>query len=578
MSPEIHWLYRQVRPFTRLHLVRLSTLLVTSVLMLVDPLILKWILDDLIPWHKAKMIWVAALAFLVVYLFRSGLSGLSDLLDFYAGQRVAFNIRSRLLRQLQRLSADFHDNTSVGDNLHRLDQDVQRVQDLGGTFASSVTQFVVTTALTLAVMTLLSWKLTLVALPLVPCLVMIRRYSYPRLRKSADRVQQEGARVTGFLQDHLAAITQVQLLGRERREARRFVRLSRSSLAIQVHRRIEELGYGVLSISLIVGVMAFTLGYGGQQVMAGAMTIGGLVAFYTYLGRFFEPLRGVVDLFAQVQRANASVRRLLAVLEREPSVVDRPAARPLPKTAKGVVDFSAVAFSYQPEKPVLAGLSFHVEPGEKVALVGESGSGKSTVSRLLARLYEQQGGNIRLDGIDLRDLTLKSLRAGVAVVPQDPVLFDVTLRENLLYGDPHASEEELRRALALARLDDVVASLPQGLQEPVGPRGVRLSGGQRQRVALDEATSALDGPTEGAVLESLEGFVRERTTLLIAHRLSAIRWADRILVLDRGRIVEAGTDAALYRAGGLYRRLADEQFRRAESGETLAVGERSDRR
>jgi ABC-type multidrug transport system fused ATPase/permease subunit len=589
LSPEVRWLLTQVRPFMGLHAVRLSSLLVTCALTLADPLILKWILDELIPRRKPGMLIVAAVAFLVIYLFRAALTGLSDLLDFYAGQRVGFNVRLNLLRHFQRLSADFHDNASVGDNLHRLDQDVQRIQDLGGGLAASIVRFVATTVLTISVMLVLSWRLTAVVIPLIPCLVALRRYSYPKLRESADRVQRDSAKVSGFLQDHLAAITQVQLLGRERREARRFLRLARTSLATSVERRVQELTFGLLSISLIVGAIAFALGYGGQQVLAGAMTVGGLVAYYTFLGRFFEPLRNVVDLYSQVQRANASTRRILEVLEREPAVADRPGALALPTrhgqvATRGAVDFSGVVFAYQPDKPVLRGISFHAEPGERVALVGESGSGKSTVSRLLARLYETQEGMITLDRLDVRRIQLRSLRAAVAVVPQDAVLFDVTLRENLLYGNPQATDDELYEAIALAQLEETVRALPKGLEEPVGPRGARFSGGQRQRVALarailqkprvlvlDESTSALDGPTERSVLESLEGFARDRTTLLIAHRLSAIRWADRILVLEEGRIVESGTDAELLRIGGVYRRLCDEQQRREEEEETEAL-------
>jgi ATP-binding cassette subfamily B protein len=230
------------------------------------------------------------------------------------------------------------------------------------------------------------------------------------------------------------------------------------------------------------------------------------------------------------------------------------------------------------------GVSLQIRTGSVVALVGESGSGKSTVSRLLARLYETQEGTITLDRLDVRKIQLRSLRAAVAVVPQDAVLFDVTLRENLLYGNPQATDDELYEAIALAQLEETVRALPKGLEEPVGPRGARFSGGQRQRVALarailqkprvlvlDESTSALDGPTERSVLESLEGFASDRTTLLIAHRLSAIRWADRILVLEEGRIVESGTDAELLRIGGVYRRLCDEQRRREEEEETEAL-------
>jgi ABC-type multidrug transport system fused ATPase/permease subunit len=584
LSREVRWLVDRVRPFAGLHAVRLSTLLVTSALTLVDPLILKWILDELIPWRKPRMLWVAAAAFLLVYLFRAALSGLSDLLDFYAGQRVGFNLRLDLLRHMQRLSADFHDNSSVGDNLHRLDQDVLKVQDLGGTLAASILSFTVTTSLTLLVMMILSWQLTLVVLPLIPILIALRRWITPRLRESSDQVQRESARVTSFLQDHLAAMTQVQLLGRELREARRFVGLTRRSLTVSVGRRVQELAFGILSISLIVAAVAFALGFGGWQVMTGAMTVGGLVAYYTYLNRFFEPLRLVVDLASQVQRANASSRRILEVLDRAPSIVDRPGALELPPDTPGVVTFAEVGFAYRPDTPVLRGIGFRVAPGERLALVGESGSGKSTTARLLARQYEPQEGAVLLDGVDVRDLRLRNLRSLVAVVPQDPVLFDVTLKENLLYGNPRASDQELLAALETARLGEVVRGLPAGLEEAVGPRGSRLSGGQRQRVALarailqqprvlilDEATSALDGPTESAVLAELEGFARDRTVLLIAHRLSAIRWADRILVLDQGLIVEEGTHAELYRAGGVYRRLYDEQLQR-EPVELAMIG------
>ncbi|MCB1056700.1 MAG: ABC transporter ATP-binding protein [Acidobacteria bacterium] len=590
LPKELHWLYRQVRPFLGLHWLRITCLVSTGVLQLLDPLVLKWLIDDVLAWRRWSMLPVAAAAFFLVYLFRFTLFGLGALVNYYAGQRTAFNIRVKLLRHLQRLSAKHFDNRSVGDTLHRIQQDVDQIEQLAGELVGSIIWFVVVTSLTLVVMFYLSWQLTLLSLPLIPVLLLIRRYGYPRLKSASDEVQRASGRTSGFLHEHLSGLVQIHLLGAELRELRRFTSVVRELIRLQVSRRSVELIVGLLSMMVSVTAIALALGLGGYQVLRGTLTVGGLVAFYTYLNRIFDPIRDMVDMYSRLQRANASIRRVMGLLEETPEVVERPGARRLPATTRGRVVVRDLHFGYKEEREVLAGVSLALEPGEKVALVGSSGSGKTTLAKLLVRLYDPASGEVSIDGERLVDLELHSLRAAVALVPQDPVLFDVTLRENLLYGHPKASEEEIRRALELAQLTDMVAGLESGLDEPLGPRGGKLSGGQRQRLALarailaeprvlilDEATSALDGPTERALLEALDGFVADRTTLLIAHRISAVRWADRIVVMADGQVVEVGSHDDLYAAGGTYRRLCDEQLKNPVTEEEPAgvAGRRS---
>jgi ABC-type multidrug transport system fused ATPase/permease subunit len=276
--------------------------------------------------------------------------------------------------------------------------------------------------------------------------------------------------------------------------------------------------------------------------MTGKLTAGGLVAFYGYTLQLFIPLYGVVDVYSKLHRAGASVRRLMEISESEPSLTDRPNALVLERDARGTIELKDVSFSYDAERSVLTGMNLRVDPGERVALIGTSGNGKSTIARLLARLYDAKAGTVLVEGLDVRDIKLKSLRSSVIFVPQDPVLFDVSLRENLLYGNSQASQDELDKIVSLAQLESLINRLPGGWDEPLGPRGNRLSGGERQRIALarallqhprvlilDECTSALDAHTEGLVLNGLDGFLKNVTTIIISHRPYPVQWADRVV-------------------------------------------------
>lgn len=570
---DMRWLWRQIRPLLDLQWIRLFLIALWSGLAIVDPLIIKWLIDDLLPWRKEGLIPIVVGAFFMTYALRYALDSLGRALDFYAGERIAFGVRLGLLRHLQALSAEYHDRTAIGETLHRFEQDAERIGQTSGSLVSTLVRSLCVAAATILVMSLLSVKLTLLVLPLFPAFLVLRRYGVPRLRAAAEEAQRRSGARSGFLQDHLTGIVQVQLLNAQARERRRYFSHAKGVLAARLRLQMIDLLLRFASSLVTVGAITLVLGLGGQQVLAGALTIGGLVAYFTYLDRLFDPVQSLVDVYTGLQKTRASIARVLDVLDAEPAV--REPARPehLPAAAPGAVEIAEVTFAYDPGRPILRGVSCRIAAGEKVALVGFSGCGKSTLARLIARVYDPASGRITIDGLEVRQLALRELRSRVVLVPQEPVLFDVSLEDNLLYANPEATSEELRRALAIVQLDDLIDRSPEGWSLRVGPMGRHLSGGQRQRLALarailqsprvlilDEATSALDGPTERRLLDALDLALAGVTKLAIAHRLALPIWADRVLVLEGGKIVAQGTHQELYRAGGLYRRICDEQF------------------
>ncbi|HEY2964350.1 MAG TPA: ABC transporter ATP-binding protein [Pyrinomonadaceae bacterium] len=548
---EIRWLASRVKPFLRLHVCSYFCIVISSILVLFDPLIVRFLIDDVIPGRRISLLPLVAIAFVLTYVARLGADNLAGMLNFRAVQKMTFRSRLNLLRHLQRLSAEYHDSRPLGDTLHRLQNDVDQVATLSGEVIPSALRMLTVFALVMTTMLVLNYRLTAIVLPLVPVFILVRRRFHNRLRQASDSVQEQSGKVIGFLEEHLSSIIQVQLLSCEQREARRFARLSGSAMRAQIKRRATELFFSSLLYLIVVLGMAAVLCYGGYLVMIGRLTPGGLVAFYGYTLQLFIPLYGVVDIYSKFQRAGASIRRLMDITEAQTTLWDRPGASALPAGAAGVVELRDVSFSYAADRGVLKAVNLRVNPGERVALAGSSGNGKSTIAKLMARLYDARSGTILIDGLDVRDIKLKSLRSSVIFVPQDPVLFDVTLRENLLYGNARATEDELALVARLAQLESVIRKLPQGWNEPLGPRGNRLSGGERQRVALarallqrprililDECTSALDALTERRLLDELQSFLQDVTTIIISHRPFPTRWANRVIHLDRGQICE----------------------------------------
>jgi ABC-type multidrug transport system fused ATPase/permease subunit len=562
---ELRWLYRQVRPFLGAHLLSLACVTIASLLSLLDPLVIKWLIDRVLPAGRLPLVFLAAGGLFAACVLRLLIGNIGGFASFGAIQKMVFRIRLNLLRHMNALSYDYHERTPVGERLYRLERDVDQIGELGGDFLPYCLRLLITTVFTLAAMIWLNARLTCTVIPLNLVFLLLRRRFKGRLREASDRVQRESSAASNFLQEHLAGVVQIQLLRRERSQTRGAMASAVRKVRAQLQRKIDELTFSMGSMLTVAFGISTVLAFGSYEVIHGALTIGGLMASYTYLGRLFEPLGAAVEIYSRFNRVGASIRRVLEVLETPPAVADRPHAPDLPQQVAGSIELRAVRFGYGQGPPLFDGIDLRIEPGEKVALIGASGSGKSTLTRLIARLYDVEAGVVSIDGFDVRGVTLASLRGRLCYVPQEPVLFDRSLRENLRFGNPEASEVELLCAVERARLGVLVEGWPAGLDTPLGPRGGRLSGGERQRVALaramlqdpsvlilDEATSALDIPTEREIFRNLRALFPERTILFVSHRVPALSWVDRILVLEGGRLVEEGSHRQLLHRNGRY--------------------------
>ena len=565
---EYQWLIRQMRPFARLHVVSFLCIAVGSTMALLEPLIMKWLIDNILPAKQWRLLPVAAGCFFAAYLMEVALFWIAGLATFRAVQKMVFRIRIRLLEHLQRLAADYHERTPVGDTLFRLEQDVERVGELGADIVPNSLRLVLMTVLVLGAMIFLNWKLTCLILPLMPVFVLVHRRYQNVLHVCSEAVQEHSGRRSALLQEILAAVLQIQLLGRERTQARQFARAAATAFRADMQRELSAMRFSVATMVVVIFGMTFILAYGGRQVMLGALTIGGLVAFYSYLAGLFGPLSGAVELYSRVHRVGASIRRILEIECRVPAVQNRPWAQPLSEEARGAISLRDVSFSYSRDTAALNGVNIEVKPGDRIAIVGPSGSGKSTIAKLIARLYDADHGLILLDGTDIRDIELRSLRSAISLVPQDPVLFRGSLRENVLLGNLQAGPIELEQAARIAQLMPLIEAREKGWCQTLNGSGQGLSGGERQRVALarallqrrpililDEATSALDAPTEAAFLRALKDSFPSKTIMIISHREAVARWADRVIVLHQGKLIEQGAHVELNREGKLYYRL-----------------------
>jgi ABC-type multidrug transport system fused ATPase/permease subunit len=568
MPQEIRWLYRHARPFLYLLTANLACMLLGSGLSLLDPLIVRWLIDNAIPRRDLRLVLLGTFVFCGIYLVSVAVNYASALLSSIISQRMVFRIRVSSLRDVQRLPAKYHGNAKVGDTLYRLEQDVERVAELSGDILPLTLQMAILGVMVLATMGWLNWRLTIIVAPLLPVFYLLQRKYSTRLKRAADKVQNQSGKLSGFLQEHLVGMLQLQLLNRTGTQTRKFARIAADAARYQIHQRATEMSFGIGSVSVIVLGMGLILGYGGFEVTRKALTVGGLVAFYGYIFRLFAPVSIAIDLQSRLQRVGASIRRIMELADTSPPLTVSTNRLPAQLDAISDLEFKSVRFGYEDSRPVLRDMSFRISTGETVAIVGMNGSGKSTIGLLATRLYEPESGSILLGGRDIREISPRSLRSIVTLVPQDPILFDETIRGNLLYGNPRATNQDLDTVAALTQLNEVLQRVPGGFDEPLGPLGGRLSGGEKKRLALartllqepnllilDEITSALDEPAAASILQGLDWFRKTRTLIIISHRPATILWADRILVVGEGAAVDTGKHDELIRRCPLYQRI-----------------------
>lgn len=586
---ELRWFLSQLRPFLGSQVGSIALIVLGSSMFLLDPLLLKWLIDKVLPKKDLHLLLTAAAGFLGIYVCRLGLSAAGRLISFRAVQDLVVHLRLRVLQHLNRLSAQYHETRAIGDTLYRVEQDVDQVAEIGSSLVPTVLQAACNTIFVTTTICILNWRLTLVLVPLLPLFFVFRTYFGTRLSAASDSTQQTASDESSFLQEHLSSVIQIQLLRQERAQTDSFLRRATAKRKALNHRTLTEVLFATCYMGLIALGTVGILGYGGYQVFVGSLTVGGLVAFYSYLGRLFDPLNIAVDIYSRLNRLRSSIRRILDIIDKLPDISSQANCGGSSFPVRGQIDISNVSFSYRTGGPcVLEDLNLQIKSGEKVALVGASGSGKSTITKLVARLYDVHHGTICIDGLDVRTIDLDGLRTAVCYVMQETMLFDRSLKENLLLANPKATEKELTRAIEMADLGPLLRRLPHGWSTRLGPKGNSLSGGERQRLALaravlqspsliilDESTSALDAPTEQRIFTHLSRHFHDRTMIVISHRLSALAWVDRIIVLARGRIDDSGTHEHLLQRGGLYTRLYNTRSSSAalSTSEPAAIGQ-----
>lgn len=576
-SPTFRRFLRYARPYRVLVIASIVCGVLKFTLALLLPWALGLVTDHVIladapaPVKFQRLGWTVLLL-VVGYVIRIPVAYYRSWFAEQAGNRTIFDIREQLYAHVQRLSMSYHARHRTGTITSRIINDINTSQGILDRGVMSIAVDVLFLGGVSVFLVVWDWRLAAVSLFTLPAHAWIFGYLRPRLREAAHEVQAQMSRLSGEVNEKIAGLSVVQAFVRERSERRRFFALHRRYYA-GVMRQV-RLRYALLAAGEFLTQLGpvIVLSYGAYRVISGYITPGELLVFYGFLGYLYTPTQRLGDATAALQQQLAAMDRVFQVLDIEPEIRDAPAARPLRCTGARLA-FEDVWFEYLPGRPVLQGITLAIEPGQSVAIVGRSGAGKTTLVTLVPRFYDVTRGAIRIDGQDLREVTLASLRGAAGMVMQDAILFDASVRDNIAYGRHGATGAEILEAARMAHVDEFAGGLPRGYDTVIGERGVTLSGGQKQRLSiaraflrnpriliLDEATSSLDSHAEAIIQDALERLMRGRTTLVIAHRLSTVIGCDRVVVLDEGRIVQEGAHHELIRAPGAYRDLCEEQF------------------
>jgi len=567
MSTVIKRFLNYYKPYKRLFIIDFSCAVLIAVLELVFPLAVNRIIDDLLPTNNWKYIIIACVALLAIYL-------LSTLLNFivsYYGHKLGINIetdlRENLFSKLQKQSFKFFDNNKTGHLVSRMTNDLMDIGEIAHHGPEDLFIAFMTIFGAFFVMFQINWQLAIIVFTVVPFLIILSVYFSRKMTRAFKRMFGDIANYNARIENNISGIRVVQSFTKEDHEIQLFNR-SNSEFRLTKLLAYKIMAWSTSMNFILMKLVALTvLGFGAWYVIHGKMTYGEFVAFIMLSNIFIAPIKQISSILETLPKGYAGFKRYLELVDMFPDIHDVKDAIEV-DSVKGDVVFENVSFGYEADRTILKDISFSVTAGNTIALVGASGGGKTTLCSLLPRFYDIQSGSIKIDGIDIRDYKLTSLRKHIGIVQQDVFLFDGTIRDNIMYGNTEASEAQLYQAIEDAQLNDLIEQLPEGLETLIGERGVKLSGGQKQRVSiariflknppiliLDEATSALDTETEKAVQKALERLSINRTTLVIAHRLATIKHADRIIVVQNGEIIEQGAHDNLLHQDGAYKNL-----------------------
>ena len=543
-----------LKPYKKAVSLTLGFAILTTLLDLIPPWIIKVIIDELVDGKKTSLINWVVVGLIGVYFLRNFLNYQRIMFNNRLEQNVVFDMRSNVYKALNQLSINFFENKSTGELMSRVNDDVNYVERI---FIDGVEQ-VVTAILTLTGITIilfyLHWKLALVALLPIPLLIWGASIYTKKAHSLYHKVRESAAKMNSRLQDSISGIREIFAFNRQSHEISLFEKKSREYCNSNL--KVMSLWAIYSPAMMFLGSLgtALILLYGTELIYNNEITIGSLVAFIGYLALFYTPINQLHSVNHMLQHALASSERIFEIIDRQPDVKEIPNAF-LPTTnMRGEIEFQEVTFAYTQNKPVIKNLSLNISSGNKIALVGHTGSGKSTLIKLLLRFYDTDLGKITIDNHNIKELKISYLREQIGLVSQDPYLFNGTVAENILYGNVEANHEQMRKAAIAAHADDFVKGLPEEYDTRIGERGVKLSGGEKHRIAiartllkdppiliLDEATASVDTETELKIKEALSSLMARRTTILIAHRLSTLEGADRILVIKSGKLIESGT-------------------------------------
>ncbi|MBU2698984.1 subfamily B ATP-binding cassette protein MsbA [Sporomusaceae bacterium BoRhaA] len=565
-------LLNYIRPYMKRVVVAIICIILASSANLYVPWIIKDVIDDVLTSRNMTMLNLIAVGIVIVFLLRGIFYYGQTYLMSYIGQKVIIDIREAVYRHLQKLSLAYFEKRQTGTIMSYITNDVAALQSA---MVENVIEMVtegVTLIGSMAAMFYIDWQLSLLTLVTMPLVAKTIEIFGGKLRTASTTMQERAADITAVLQETLSAVRVIKSFVREDYEISRFNRENYFNFRAQM--KTSQLMATLTPIIEFLAAIGVTviIWYGGREVIDGNLTSGSLIAFLIYVVNLSNPIKRLSRVYGNIQRALAAADRVFEVLDTVPEITDAADAEALP-SIEGQVEFENVVFEYNPGEVVLDHISLVAQPGQMIAIVGPSGAGKTTIANLIPRFYDPTAGRVLIDGYDIKRVTTHSVRAQIGIVPQETVLFNGTVYDNILYGDLAATEEQVIAAAKAANAHQFITNMPEGYRSMIGERGAKISGGQRQRVAiarailknprvliLDEATSALDTESENLVQEALDKLMVGRTSFVIAHRLSTVQRADLILVMERGLIVERGTHQELLENRGLYYKLYQVQF------------------